>query len=514
MTICLLFKVRRLIAIGLCAVFLLGGCGGQSTITSMGAPDIPPDIESALHYIKASNTGNGDNFGHSIAMSADGTTLAIGAPRESSDAVGANKIQVNDDRPVSGAVYVFVRSGKTWVQQAYIKASNPDPYDLFGTSVALSANGHTLAVGATDEDSSVGSDPYDNNAFEAGAVYVFARDGVQWSQQDYLKAELPRENNVFGSSIALSGDGHLLAVGSPQEDSGGAPPNADLPNSGAVHIFKRTGVSWSQTALLKASNASQDDGFGSSVSLSTSGDTLAVGADFRSGGSDPGDNLPNAAGAAYVFKRTNDNWSEVAYLKASNPGEFYNFGYRVAVSADGLTLAVAAIGEASSATTINDPNGELNNDIPSAGAVYVFNLSAGVWGQQFYIKASNAGHSDLFGISLAISSDGSTMMVGARSESSKAVGINGEQGDNSATLAGAVYVFTRSTDTWSQRAYVKSSNTDAFDRFGSAVAMSGDGRTFAAGAPGEASKATGIDGDQFDNAMPQAGAVYVLNTLN
>ena len=205
----------------------------------------------------------------------------------------------------------------------------------------------------------------------------------------------------------------------------------------------------------------------------------------------------------------------IDYIKASNTGAGDAFGIHTALSADGNTLAVGAYrGEASSANTINDHAGGLNNDLPAAGAVYVFKFSGGIWQQQSYVKASNPGLGDSFGSAMALSSDGSTMMVGALGEGSMATGINGEQGNNASPYAGAAYVFTRSTDTWSQRAYVKASNTNAQDRFGESVALSANGRTFVVGASGEASKATGVDGDQLDNAMSDAGAVYVLNTLN
>jgi cysteine-rich repeat protein len=144
-----------------------------------------------------------------------------------------------------------------------------------------------------------------------------------------------------------------------------------------------------------------------------------------------------------------------------------------------------------------------------------------------YIKASNTGTDDTFGWSIAISADGSTLAVGAAGESSAATVVNGNQADNSMTRAGAVYVFTRSgtnsalnagavyefTRTgsmWSQQAYVKASNTEGRDVFGYSVALSPGGTTLLSSAIFEASAATGVDGNQADNAAPGAGAVYVL----
>ena len=123
-------------------------------------------------YLKASNTDAGDAFGSSVSLSGD--TLAVGAYYEGSSATGVNGSQSdNSETPRSGAVYIFTRSGRTWSQQAYLKASNTGRDDEFGSSVSLS--GDTLAVGARLEDSSatgVNGNQNDNSAGRSGAVYV------------------------------------------------------------------------------------------------------------------------------------------------------------------------------------------------------------------------------------------------------------------------------------------------------------------------------------------------------
>ncbi len=131
---------------------------------------------SALVYVKASNTGASDRFGRSIALSANGSTMAVGVPSERSGATGIDGDQTDNLSPGAGAVYVFTRSGATWVQQAYVKASNTGAVDHFGWDVALSADGSTLAVSAWMEDSAatgIGGDQADDSAQDAGAVYVF-----------------------------------------------------------------------------------------------------------------------------------------------------------------------------------------------------------------------------------------------------------------------------------------------------------------------------------------------------
>ena len=128
----------------------------------------------------------------------------------------------------------------------------------------------------------------------------------------------------------------------------------------------------------------------------------------------------------------------------------------------------------------------------------MFTRTAGVWSQQAYLKASNTGAGDGFGYSVALAGD--TLAVGAPFEGSNATGVNGNQADNSAP-SGAVYVFTRTGGVWTQQAYLKASNTDASDEFGIAVALVGE--TLAVGAWDEDSNATGVNGNQADNSMPE-----------
>src|SRR5881409_3472598 len=146
----------------------------------------------------------------------------------------------------------------------------------------------------------------------------------------------------------------------------------------------------------------------------------------------------------------------------------------------------------------------------SSGAVYVFVRSGNTWTQQAFIKSSNPGKEDWFGSRLTLSGDGNTLAVGAQVENGGSRGINGNQKDQSAEDAGAVYFFTRTDTVWTQTAYVKASNAEAYDEFGSAMALSKDGRLMAVGARGEGSAAKGINGNQNDNSALGAGAVYVF----
>ncbi len=460
-----------------------------------------------MAYGKASNTDLGDKFGVSVSLSGD--TLAIGARGEDGNATGVGG-NGNDNNAIdSGAVYIFRRDGSTWAQEAYLKASNTNLSDRFGVSISLS--GDTLAVGAFSEDSNakgIGGDEADNTAISSGAVYIFDRNGSTWTQSAYLKASNADSGDLFGFSVSLSGD--TLAVGATSEDSnasgvGGQENDNNAPDSGAVYVFARVDNTWTQEAYIKASNTEGNDLFGSSLSLF--GNSLAIGARGEDSsatgvGGIGNDNSAADSGAVYIFTRTGTVWSQEAYIKASNTGEDDRFS--ISMSLFGNTLAVGANNEDSNATGVGGD--ESDNSIESSGAVYIFTRSGTVWTQAAYLKASNSDLGDQFGASVSLSGD--TLAIGAFREGSNATGIGGLEGNNTKRVSGAVYMFTRTSSVWTQKAYLKASNTDAADKFGFSVSLSGE--NLAIGAIGEASNATGIGGDENDNSLATSGAVYIL----
>jgi len=417
------------------------GCSGEDDNTASGSGAVyvfsrNGDVWEQQAYVKASNTEAGDNFGRAVNLSHDGNTLVVGAIGEDSATTGEDDNTASD----SGAVYVFSRNGGVWEQQAYVKASNTGESDFFGLVVSLSGDGNTLVVGATGEDSIAtgvstnASGEDDNTASRAGAVYVFSRSDDAWSQQAYVKASNTGSGDWFGNAMSLSGDGNMLAVGAPWE-------NSDAISSGAVYVFSRSDGVWSQQTYVKASNPGTGDGFGSAVSLSSNGNTLAVGAlgegsiatGVSTDGSGEDDNTANNTGAVYVFSRSDAVWSQQAYVKASNTGAADRFGSAVSLSGDGNMLVVGAPWEDSGATGIStDSSGEDDNTADNPGAVYVFNRSGDIWVQQVYVKASNVGWNKSFGDAVSLSDNGNTLAVGAYQES----GAN-----YSISEAGAVYLY-------------------------------------------------------------------------
>ncbi len=262
-----------------------------------------------------------------------------------------------------------------------------------------------------------------------------------------------------------------------------------------------------QDAFLKASNAGPGDGFGASVSLSGDGQRLAVGASGEDSAGPLGDNSAGEAGAVYLFRRTANTWSQ-AYVKPARVERGDQFGFSVALSTDGATLAVSALGEDSQATGVN--GNQANAGAPQSGAVFVFHVTQVALTEVAFLKASNTNAADVFGIGLALSADGSVLAVGAYGEDSSAIGIDGDAADNAASQSGAVYVFNNRTGGWAQDAYLKASNTQSGDDFGYSVAISGDGRAIAVGAWSENGGSTGIDALQVVPPAPDSGAVYLF----
>jgi endonuclease YncB( thermonuclease family) len=209
------------------------------------------------------------------------------------------------------------------------------------------------------------------------------------------------------------------------------------------------------------------------VAVAVDGDTIVVGSagedsaatSITNGATVTEDNNAVMSGAAYVFKRTSNTWTQQAYLKAANAETKDSFG--VAVAVDGDTIVVGAHWEDNDETTVtNGATASANNAQSNSGAAYVYLRTSNTWAPQAYLKAANAESFDLFGTTIAI--DGDTIVVGSAGEDSAATSItNGATvtEDNNATMSGAAYVFKRTSNTWTQQAYLKAANAEANDGF-------------------------------------------------
>ncbi|NOX87422.1 MAG: T9SS type A sorting domain-containing protein [Calditrichaeota bacterium] len=315
----------------------------------------------------------------------------------------------------AGAAYIFIRNGDSWTEQAKLTASDAQADDYFGHSVSISGDYAIISAIGVDDGGDL-----------AGAAYIFKRSGTTWTEQAKITASDAQANDYFGYSVSISGD--YAIVGARMEDAGGG-------NAGAAYIFKRSGTNWTQQVKLTASDADAGDQFGWSVSIS--GDYAIVGADRKFAG------IIDYAGAAYIFIRSGNTWTEQAKITASDEHTNNRFGHSVSISGD-----YAIVG------AVYDYDGG------AAGAAYIFNRSGTSWTQQAKITASD-GHTDnRFGKSVSISGD---------------YAIVGAYGDNAGgSFAGAFYSYLRSGVTWSQTSKTTASDAQANDKFGCSVSINGD----------------------------------------
>jgi trimeric autotransporter adhesin len=408
------------------------GMKGQTLRISLDARNavypivVDPYIQVAK--LTASDMANRDYLGVSVAISADGSTVVAGA-----DQSGATGI---------GAVYVF-QKGTGWTtgtEIAKLTASDAGSSSLLGYSVAISADGTTIAAGAPGKDGS------------RGALYVFVKGGSWTSGTEVAKltASDRAASDTLGQSISVSADGSVIATGANNADPGGTS------GAGAVYVFQKSGA-WAtgtETAKLTVSDKAANDYLGFSVAVSGDGATIAAGANA----SDPGGT--SEAGAVYIFEK-GAGWAtgtQIAKLTASDKATTDQLGVSVSITSDGSTVVAGAYDAAVGGTL-------------TAGAAYVF-LKGGSWADRTEtakLTASDKAAGAELGRGVAISADGSTIAAGAHGATSN---------------RGAVYVYGKGTGWTSgtQTAKMVGSDLVGDAYLGFSVAISADGNTVAAGA--------------------------------
>jgi len=260
--------------------------------------------------LQADDTGVGDGFGGTLALSADGNIAFVSAGGDD-HAAGVD----------AGSLYVFTRSGGVWTQQQRLQADDAGPGDVFGT-VAITPDAGTVLVGAAGDNNSGGSD--------AGSAYVFIRNGATWTQQARIQAADGGAGDNFGFSVALGAGGNTALVGAHRDD------HAAGVDAGSAYVFTRSGTTWTQQQRLQAGDARPDDFFGGRVALSVDGNVALVTAHRADDGE------RSLAGAAYVFTRSGAAWAQQHKLQIHDPTSHDEFGTSAALSADGNTALVGA----------------------------------------------------------------------------------------------------------------------------------------------------------------------------
>lgn len=398
-------------------------------------------------YLKAGNPPvnplNNHHFGEALAIS--GNTLVVGAPGEESNATGVNGDSTNQGS-LAGAAYVFVLNNGVWTQQAYLKAGNTGYLDNFGGAVAM--DGDIVVVGATGEDgsSTTINGPDNNGALESGAAYVYERTGTTWALTAYLKAPNAEEGDLFGSSVAVSGN--TIVIGAVNEDGSARTINGAFNNGaelgGAAYVFEKVSGVWTYQSYLKSFNLDPEDRFGTSVAID--GDTVMVGAFSEDSDTrvvnGPDNNDSGFDGAVYEFTRTGGVWFQGDYIKPGNYWPAMSFGWDVAL--DGNRMIATAKSEMSSSTGVDGDT--TDSGAFNSGAAYLFERINDTWTQIHFLKASNTHRQNEFGESAAIS--GGTAIVGSALDDANSQGINADQTQdaNNNLNAGAAYVFHRPSE--------------------------------------------------------------------
>lgn len=425
-------------------------------------------------------------FGRSVAISADETTMIIGAPFDDLDATGGAPLSD------SGAAYVYIKSAGNWVLQQKLVGSGVNgrvDSDKFGEKVAIS--GDTVVIGVPSQDYNQNGASSRNSA---GAVYVFTRAAGVWSLQQKLVADAAGGrafSDRFGQSIGIQDD--TLVVGAPEQDDDSVQGNDTKSESGAAYVFTRAAGVWTLQQKVIGTGVNgrvADDLFGTSVAIS--GESIAIGApgqDTNAAGVNSGE---DGTGAVFIFTRTAGVWNLEQKLIASGTNgrvDYDAFGSSIAM--DGDTIVASAEWQG------YDENGA--NYFEGAGASYVFTRSAGVWSFQQKLAAmgtnSRTEYSE-FGKDISISGD--VIVAGSMWE------FYDQDGANPVPWAGAAYIFTRDSGAWTLDKKLVGTGTNgrnSDDGFGTGVAVRGS--SIAIGAYGQGYNASGT------GLSAGAGAVFV-----
>jgi hypothetical protein len=402
--------------------------------------DFPPNYSGSPSstVVTSGSWSDGEKLGFAIALDSDGDTLILGSSSAKNGSTSA-----------TGEAYIYTRSGdNTWSQQKNVTASDANTaFDQFGGDVAISGDGNYAVIGMVGDDTTQS---------DSGAIYIWYKGTGSWSggtQQAKKQASVIETGASFGFSVAIDSDGDTIVAGAPYEDVG-----YTNGGRGAAYVFTRSGTTWSQQSRLTINDYGSYGWhqLGTGCAISGDGNTIALAA------RDGQDGSGNTIGAVYVFTRSGSTWTQQKKLLPSGTQIYTKFGYEgaIKISSDGNYIIVGA--------QWYDVGSNSNE-----GTAWIFYKGATSWAStgalQARIEQSSGYASDLFGIDVGISDDGSMAVVGAQQHDYP----NGTQ-------QGAAYVYTRAGTSWSEQAKLYNNSGDLC---GSSVAISGDNAYVAAGLP-------------------------------
>jgi len=516
-----------------------------STATGM-QPVLAPTVlayQMAVSELQQQTTVSASAVDPDATIAVDGEPLAAATPSAPiALAPTSTTVTIAVDHPASPTLRstytVELTRSVTVAEHTYAKA-NPQQNDFFGQAVDV--EGDLLVVGAVGESSLANpDDPSDQGAVRSGAAYLFERDAQgDWQRTGFLKAPNADADDLFGYSIAISGD--RLIIGAPFESSASTTNTSDnsASHAGAAYVFRREGAQWVFEAYLKAPAPQVDARFGWDVALE--GDRAVVGAPATN-------DLGTGSGEAFVFHRAGTTWTLEGALREDAVGQGGTgdgLGEAVAIS-NGFVAVTALRGEIVGTSVPNTGSVRIYQLVGAtwtpvqelapadlflnagfgtgvalsathlvvgasavavanqAGAAYVFSLDGGSWIFEAKLVADTPTTGDEFGSVVDLAGD--TIAVGAYREDGPGAGVDPANRSDTATDSGAVYLFqSAAPGAWTPRHYLKSSHPDNDDWFGFSLALSGD--TLVVGSVGESS---GSLTDPADDSVLSAGACLVF----
>jgi len=394
----------------------------------------------------------------------------------------------------------------------FFKASNPEASDFFGEGAAISADGNTVAVFASSEDSNNQNDPSNNSTSLAGAIYIYSKTNNTWSFQAYLKAPTPDVGHRFGLNLGLSDDGSTLITASSYDDTGSA--------DGKLYIYTRVNNSWS---LQDDFDGTASEKFGQSASISGDGTVIAVGA--------------VDADKVYVYSFSGASWSLTKTLTGSN-GD--GFGEAVALNQDGNILAITEVDEEkvtivtdtsnwNSSEVLSIPDAkydqvDISNDgltialsstkevvasQSSAGKAWIYKKENGSWNEKLAASAAAPVYNG-FGKAIVLNNSATQFAVNETGNHESTQGFATSDGSSDDTYSGAVHKYSLQNDgTWSKTAFIKPNFITPYSaRFGEGLAIDDQGHLLI-GTIGERSNATNVNGDRTNTSLTAAGAAFL-----
>ncbi len=403
----------------------------SAVVAFAAAAGAPPALGQCEAKLTTSDAAERDYFGSSVSIGDD--VAVIGTPYA-------------DDK---GAAYVFRFDGAKWIEEAKLIGSDADDGDEFSFSVWTDDN--VALIGARFADT--------EGAMKSGAAYVYRYDGRDWIEEAKLIASDAEEEDFFGFSVAISDE--VAVIGVRLDDD--ACPSVPNCNSGSAYVYRFDGKNWIEEAKLTASDAAEDNLFGSSVSIS--GDTAVIGAPHVDG-------VGPHSGAVYLFRFDGSEWNQEVKLTASDAVKFARFGASVSLSG-----VVAVIGSP-----------EINGVGFRSGAAYVFRFDGSKWNEEAKLAASDGASGDYFGTSVSLRSD--VALIGAFAD------------DDAGSNSGSAYVFRYNGSDWVEEAKLTALDGEKADRLGTRVSVTD---RFAV-----------IGAAQDDDACPRdpdcnSGAAYVFD---